>query len=465
MDFAQLCDILRSDAGLGQNGGVATSLPGGPTRYAQTVDGCSIAYQVFGSGPLDIVVLPGITSHVEIDWELPGTAHFYERLGTVGRVAVFDKRGTGMSDHGHGAASLEERVDDIRAVMDAVGMERAAIFGISEGGAMAVLFAATEPARVTHLMLHGCLAVGALANEQLDAARKRDVAERILADIADHWGDGTLGFQKYNPAAQEMLARAERYSASPSTAVELMRMHLGADVRPVLGSVRAPTLVTHCVSDPIIPFWQARELAERIPGATLVGIDADWHTSMAVEDMALIADTIEKFLTGTVASTASSERVLTTMLFTDIAGSTAMAVARGDAEWRKLLDSHDAIVQREVATFRGEVAKHTGDGILATFDGPGRAIQCARAIRRELAQRGIVIRAGLHTGEVEQRRGELSGVAVHLAARVQQAAADGEIWVSPTVPGLVAGSGIEFAARGRHVLKGIPGDHELAAVG
>ena len=437
------------------------------TQYATTVDGFSIAYQVFGEGPLNIVMVPGIVSHVELRWETPGLAAFSERFGSLGRVAVFDKRGTGLSDHRIGASTLEQRLDDIAAVMDAAEMDRAALCGMSEGGSMAILFSATFPDRVTHLMLHGCLAVGVLANDRVPEERREAIGREIVRDVEQNWGThGTprIGFARFPEHQAALVGRFERFTASPSTAAELMHVNLLADVRPVLPAVSAPTLITHCTGDPIVPLWHGRYLAQHIRGARLVEIAGDWHSSWIEEDLALVADECERFLTGHVVPPAEPDRVLATMLFTDIADSTATAAALGDAQWQRRLEAHDRIVEATVMQWRGELVKNMGDGVLAVFDGPGRAIECARALRDALAQNGLAIRAGVHTGEVARRAGDLAGIAVHIAARVQQAAVPGEILVSPTVPGLVAGAGFEFEDRGEHELKGVPGVWRLAAV-
>jgi class 3 adenylate cyclase/pimeloyl-ACP methyl ester carboxylesterase len=438
------------------------------TLYATTSDGLSIAYQVFGSGPRNFVVVPGIVSHVEMGWENPGLSHLWRRLAELGRVALFDKRGTGMSDHSAGAATLDQRLDDLHAVMDAAGMEEAAVCGISEGGALAVLFAATSPDRVTHLLLHGCLAVGALAENHPNPERARAAAPVILEAIASTWGTGSGGgsiFVKGAPNDAERAARYERYSCPPSTAVELMRINLGVDLRPILHAVAVPTLVTHCSHDPAVPVWHGRLVAESIEGARFVEIDGDWHTSWNPDDMGVLADRFEEFVTGRPARERSrSERVLAAVMFTDIVRSTDAASMLGDEHWIARLDAHDMIVRREVETHRGRVVKMTGDGVLATFDGPGRAIDCARSLQVELAAIGVDIRVGLHAGEIEERDGDVGGLAVHIAARICRLARADEILVSPTLPGLVAGAGFDFVERGQHELKGVPGEWRLFAV-
>jgi class 3 adenylate cyclase/pimeloyl-ACP methyl ester carboxylesterase len=443
-------------------------VPAPGTLYATTSDGLSIAYQVFGSGPRNFVMVPGIVSHVEMGWENPGISHLWRRLGELGRVALFDKRGTGMSDHSVGAAPLEQRLDDLRAVMDAAGMPEAAICGISEGGAMAVLFAATSPDRVTHLLLHGCLAVGALADNHPSPERARAAAPLILELIASTWGKGSGDqsiFVKGAPNDPERAARHERYSCPPSTAVELMRINMGVDLRPILHAVAVPTLVTHCSHDPAVPVWQGRLLAERIEGARFVEIDGDWHTSWNPDDMGVLADLFEEFVTGRPADERSrSERVLAVVMFTDIVRSTDAASELGDERWIARLDAHDTIVRREIQLRRGRVVKMTGDGVLATFDGPGRAIDCARSLQSQLAAIGVDIRVGLHAGEIEERDGDVGGLAVHIAARICRVAGTNEILVSPTVPGLVAGAGFEFVERGEHELQGVPGEWRLFAV-
>jgi len=438
------------------------------TLYATTSDGSSIAYQVFGGGSDNFVMVPGIVSHVELGWENPGLSLLWRRLGELGRVALFDKRGTGLSDHSVGAASLEQRVDDLRAVMDAAGMQQAAICGISEGGALAVLFAAIAPDRVTHLLLHGCLAVGAMADDHPKPERARAAAPEILESIASTWGKETVGdsiFVKGAPNDPQRVARQERYSAPPSTAVELMRINLRVDIRPILHAIRVPTLVTHCRRDPAVPVWHGRLIADGIEGARFVEIDADWHTSWSPEDMGIVADLFEEFVTGRPALERSrSERVLATVMFTDIVRSTDSASALGDEQWMTRLDAHDMIVRRVVEAHRGRLVKMTGDGVLATFDGPARAIDCARSLQSELSAIDIDIRVGLHVGEIEERDGDIGGLAVHIAARICQLAGANEILVSPTLPGLVAGAGFEFVERGEHQLKGVPGQWRLFAI-
>lgn len=441
-------------------------MAGEQTQYATTTDGSSIAYQVFGSGPLEFVIVPGIVSHVELGWEDPGFAYFWRRLGELGRVVLFDKRGTGMSDHASGAATLEQRVDDMHTVMNAAGVERAVICGISEGGALAVLFAATAPDRVTHLMLHGCLAVGALAPNHPNPERARAMAPLILDVTRSTWGtprDGDSIFVKGAP--NDRSAQLERYSCSPSTAVDLMRINFDVDLRPILHAISVPTLVTHCRNDPAIPVWHGKLIAEGIAGAQFVEIDGDWHTSWNPEDMKILADLCEEFVTGRPAGRRDrAERVLATVMFSDIVRSTDAASELGDEQWIARLDAHDAIGRREVDSHRGRLVKLTGDGMLATFDGPGRAIECARTLRSEWAAIGLDVRIGLHTGEIEQRGDDVGGLAVHIAARICGLAASGEILLSPTLPGLVAGGGFEFADRGEHALKGVPGEWRLFAL-
>ncbi len=347
-------------------------------------------------------------------------------------------------------------------------MQEAVVCGISEGGALAVLFAATSPQRVTHLLLHGCLAVGALADDHPRPERARAVATLILETVASTWGKGTGAesiFVKGAPSDTESGARLERYSAPPSTAVELMRINMSVDLRPILHAVTVPTLVTHCSHDPAVPVWQGRLLAEGIEGARFVEIDDDWHTSWNPDDMGVLADLFEEFVTGRPASERSrSERVLATVMFSDIVRSTAAASAMGDEHWIARLDAHDSIVRREVGTHRGRVVKMTGDGVLATFDGPGRAIDCARSLQAQLAAIGVDIRVGLHAGEIEERDGDVGGLAVHIAARICALAGANEILVSPTLPGLVAGAGFVFVERGEFELKGVPGEWRLFAL-
>ncbi len=422
------------------------------TRYTRSGD-VTIAYQVFGDG-VPVVWVPGFISHVELNWETPFFGGAFRRSARYARVATFDKRGTGLSDHTAAFGSLEERMDDIRAVMDAVGFERATIGGMSEGGPLAILFAATYPERVEKLLLYGTFAV--------IGPDIRPAVDALAARIEKRWGSGEVLslFAQHAPdpvAERALMARLERYTATPARAAEIIRRLPEIDVRPVLGSVQAPTLVLHCARDPMMPVTAGRYLAEHIPTCDrFVELDRDFHTSWLPSDVDLLVDSMEEFITGRITSrTDDTERILTTVLFTDIVDSTARAEAMGDTAWRTLLDRHDAIVREEVERSRGRVVKTTGDGVLASFDGPARGVRAAQAIAARVRALAIDVRAAVHTGECEVRGNDLAGIAVHVAARLLALAGTGEVVASRTVRDLVSGSGLEFEPRGSHAVKGV----------
>jgi class 3 adenylate cyclase len=436
------------------------------TKYARTGD-ISIAYQVAGDGPIDVVLVPGLISHLEVFWEMPARALSYRRYTSFARLIRFDKRGTGLSDRVVGTATLEERMDDVRAVMDAVGSERAALVGTSEGGPMSILFAASYPQRTTALVLSDSFARVAWAPdypwgmtpETLEAGREI---------IRSSWGDGTFLSLFFPSAAgdevaQEWLRRMERYSATPSAVTEILDMLYTIDVRAVLPTLRVPTLVLHRSGDPVVSLEHGRYLAENIPGARLVEIESADHLTLRESEWDVDIDEIEEFLTG-VRHEPPADRVLATVLFTDLVGSTERAVSLGDRRWRETLETHQGLVRRQLERFRGREVKTTGDGFLATFDGPARAIRCGCAIRDGAQSGGMDVRVGLHTGEIELMGEDVGGIAVHIAQRVQSHAQPGEVLVSRTVTDLVAGSGIEFSDRGDHELKGVPGTWKLFAV-
>ena len=412
-----------------------------------------------------MVWVPGFISHVELNWEsywgLPGFfAHLFERLSRFVRVVTFDKRGTGLSDHAAPFGSFEDRMDDIGAVMDAEGIERAVVGGISEGGPLALLFAATYPRRVDKLALYGTFARMSRSDDY-PIGRVEEV-ESLARFIESTWGTGdALGpFASHAPdpdLARSVMARFERYTATPQTAAHIMRQIGEIDVRHVLGSVQAPVLVVHVARDPIVPVEFGRYLAEHLPTLERYAeLDGDVHSSWRVEDCDLVADELEAFIRGAVTSRASlTERVLTTVLFTDIVDSTAWVEKLGDTEWRRRLDAHDAVANEEVARHRGRVVKATGDGILASFDGPARAVRCAQELTARARSLGLEIRAGVHVGECEIRGDDLAGIAVHIAARVMSLAEPGEVLTTRTVKDLALGSGVEFTDRGAHHLKGV----------
>ena len=431
------------------------------TRYAKSGD-VHVAYQVFGEGPLNLVIIPFFVSNIEVWWEYPDCARWLLRLASFARVAMFDKRGTGMSDRVTELPGLEQRIDDVRAVMDAVGMERAALLGMSEGGSLTALFGATYPERCSALVLYGSFARFAswLPTEEALAA--------FLGYIDQAWGSGgTASFVApslaNDPATQQWLGRFERLGASPAAATALMRMNSQIDISDIVPTIRVPTLVIHRKDDAGINVEGGRYLAEHIPGARYIELPGKDHLPWVGDNAMEIADDIEEFLTGTRAPV-TVDRVLATVLFTDIVGSTEKAAALGDRRWRDLLDNHHATIRRNLARFRGHEVKTTGDGILATFDGPARGIRCACAIADEIRPLGIEVRSGLHTGECEMTDDDVGGIAVHIGARVAALAGAHEVLVSSTVKDLVAGSGLRFADRGSRSLKGVPGEWHIYAV-
>jgi class 3 adenylate cyclase len=437
-------------------------MPAPETRYAKSGD-VNVAYQVLGDGPIDLVYVWGWLSHLDFQWTDPTVASFLHRLASFSRLIMFDKRGTGLSDPLADAPTFEERADDIRAVMDAVGSERAALLGFSEGTAMSALFAASHPARITSLILYDGFAMGSQAEGVPEDWKAQALRVRRTIDC---WGEGeTIDWAAPSIADSAVQRRFfgafERASMSPGMALSLWEAVQQVDVREVLPSVRVPTLVLHH-AESVIPATSGRLMAELIPGARYVELPGRDHLPGAGDPEA-IAGEIEEFLTGARAG-GRPDRVLTTVLFTDIVDSTKRAAELGDSAWRELLERHDALVRSQLAQFRGHEVKQTGDGFLASFDGPARAIQCACSIGEEARGLGIEVRAGLHTGECELIGDDLAGVAVHVAARVGAKAGPGEVLVSGTVKDLVMGSGIDLADKGEHELKGVPGEWRLFAV-
>jgi pimeloyl-ACP methyl ester carboxylesterase len=435
------------------------------TRYAKSGD-LNIAYQVIGEGPFDLIYVPGWISNVELMWEEPAHAHVLERLLRFSRLILFDKRGTGLSDPVSldRLPTLEERMDDVRAVLDAVGSQRTAVFGFSEGGLMSVLFAATYPERVTALVLYGIFAKR-IWSEDYPWAPTPEARRREIDALERNWAE-TMDLDQLAPSESEAfkrrLATYFRRSASPGAAVALMRMNTELDVRNVLPSIQVPTLVLHRRDDRDAKVEEGRWIAGRIPGAKYVELAGDAHTLWAGDTDALV-DEIEEFLTG-VRRGPEPDRVLATVLFTDIVGSTDHATRLGDRRWRGLLDEHHGRVRRELERYRGLEVDTAGDGFFASFDGPARAIRAACAIRDSVAPLEIEIRAGLHTGECEVLQDKIAGIAVNTGARVAGEAGPGEVLVSSTVRDLVAGSGIQFEDRGVFELKGVPGEWRLYAV-
>jgi len=437
------------------------------TRYAKSGD-VHIAYQVTGEGPLDLVHVPGFVSHIEAIWQHPRRAALLRRLATFSRLILFDKRGTGLSDRTSQIFTLEQRMDDVRAVMDAVGSERAALFGISEGGPMSLLFAATYPDRTTALAIYGGYARRAWAADYPFAWRDEDWAA-LFSNIEERWGTSRgIDMARWAPSlagderAREMAAAYMRAAASPGAVRAVMQMNREIDVRNVLPAVRVPTLIVHRSGDRWIRIEHARYMAERIPGAKLVELPGDDHTPVA-GDSDRILDEVEEFLTR-VRRGPEPDRVLATVLFTDIVGATQRAAELGDRGWRELLEKHHALVRGELRRFRGREVDTAGDGFLATFDGPGRAIRCASAVVDAVRPLGLAVRAGLHTGECEVIGEKLTGIAVHIGARVAALAAPGEVLASSTVKDLVAGSELRFRERGPQALRGVPGTWQLFAV-
>lgn len=430
------------------------------TRYASSGD-FSIAYQVLGDRPIDLILVPGLFSHIDFLHELPGYTAFLRRLSGFARVVTFDKRGQGLSDRMDGAPSLEERMDDVRAIMDAIGSRRAVLLGISEGCAMSVLFAATHPERVSHLVLFGGFARAA-------DRMPEDLWQSHVEQTLKSWGtgetiDSVAPGQAGNPETVAQFAKFERLSSSPGALRRVLAIHREIDVTSILPTVRVPTLVLHNLTDAQVPVALGRGLAAQLPGARYVEYPAGDHYAWLGDTGALLGD-IEEFVTGhRQGAAAELERVLATVLFTDIVNSTRSAAEIGDQRWRHLLDSHDRLAQQIVARHRGILVKSTGDGILATFDGPGRAVRCALALGAAAKQIGLALRAGLHTGEIEIRGSDIGGIAVHAAARVMAQSAADEVLVSRVVTDLVAGAGLKFSERGSVELKGLPGRWELFA--
>jgi len=435
------------------------------TKYAKSGD-VHIAYQVFGSGARNLVLVPGWASHIEHSWKEPTYVHFLERLASFSRVVWFDKRGTGLSDREVGMPTLEERMDDVRAVMDIVGLERAAVFGISEGGSMSALFAATYPKRTSALILYGAFA-RRVWSPDYPWAPTLEERQKWIDSLEKGWG-GLVELDTLAPSAikdeafKTWFTTYGRLSVSPAAAVALAKMNTTIDIRDVLPSIHVPTLVIHRNGDRDVIIGNGRYLAQNIPGAKLVELPGDDHIPW-VGDCDAIVDQIEEFLTG-VRPSQLADRLLATILFTDIVDSTRKADQLGDRNWKKLLLKHNEVVRKELSRFRGREVKTTGDGFLATFDGPARAVRCACAIREALQQLGLPIRAGLHTGECELMGDDIGGVSVHIAARVADKARENEILVSSTVKDLVPGSGIQFSDRGIHGLRGIQGKWRLFTV-
>lgn len=434
-------------------------------RFTRSGD-VHVAYRVVGDGPVDLVYVQGSLTHLEAGWELPQFRRYCERLAEFTRLILFDKRGMGMSDRVPGATTLEERMDDIRAIMDAVGSERAAVMGESEGGPLAMLFAAAHPERTVALVLQGA-EVRERKDEEWPWGESTDEEfEQSMASIAERFGTGH-GIDMIAPSvagqawARAWRARVLTHAATPGSAEAFMRMAQDIDVRHVAPAIKVPTLIVHAAGDRVCHVENARFLARTIPGARYVELPGDDHVPWFDPDETLAE--IREFLTGR-REAGSPDRVLATVLFTDLVGSTERATELGDRRWRDLLEQHHASVRRELERYDGRELDTAGDGFFATFDGPARAIRCARAIVDAVRPLGLEVRAGLHTGEVEVVDGKVAGIAVNIGARVAGHAGAGEVLVSGTVKDLVAGSGLEFDERGTAELKGIPGEWRLFAV-
>ena len=437
------------------------------TRYARSGD-LNIAYQVVGDGPFDLVWAPPWISHVEAAWEEPLLAAFLERLAAFSRLILFDKRGTGMSDRvpDDRLPLIEERMDDMRAVMDAAGSERAAVFGASEGATMAVLFAATYPGRTTALVVFGSFAARVWSPEYPWAPRPEE-RERFFDVIRNQWAED-MDVDDLAPSAagdalfRERLTSFFRRAASPGSALALAKMNTQIDIRAILPSVHVPTLVLHRTGDRDANVEEGRWIAGQVPNARFAELDGEDHLPW-VGDAESVLGEIEEFLTGARADP-EPDRVLVTVLFTDVVESTRRAAELGDRAWRELLERHQAIVRSELERWRGREVDTAGDGFLAAFDGPARAIRCAQAVERASETLGLPVRAGVHTGECEQVNGDLRGIAVHIGARIASLAGAGEVLASGTVKDLVAGSGLEFEDLGTRELKGVPGEQRVFRV-
>lgn len=452
----------------------------GDIHYARTSDGIDIAYTVFGEGP-DLLVAPGFVTHLDLIWDLPP----FQSILTLGerfRVIVLDKRGTGLSDRSLGFGSLEDRTEDIRAVLDAVGSEQVILYGISESGPMALYYTAMRPDRVKALILFGTIAhfhPGLIA--QSEFARSTWAGQMLehgldpfLDDLAARWGQGIVyqDFLSHPPdreAAQRVLARYERSACTPQMCSEIMRRNFEIDVTPFLPLISVPTLVMHCERDPILPVEGGRELAKLIPSARYVEIDGDFHGSWRREDMGKLRPPLTAFILEVFGESQSSpdevgDRELATVLFTDFVASTERATEVGDAAWKAMLDGHERTAEEAIGRAGGRLIDKTGDGLLATFTGPSQAVFAARAVQEAALGLGVGVRAGIHTGEIERRGERIGGIGVHIAARVMSLANAGEILASRTVRDLAVGSNLKFEDRGNHTLKGVSDSWQIFAV-
>jgi class 3 adenylate cyclase len=438
------------------------------TKFAMNGD-LAVGYQVVGSGQIDMIVLPNFLTNIESDWEIPEIRRWYEYVSSFARVIRFDQPGTGVSDpiSLDSPPSLEQWIDSARVVLDAVGSQQAAVVGLDGAVGSAALFAATYPSRVTALVAMDGYARLEWA-EDYDFGTPRDFLDNLLEGILGVWGTGELQHSMnwdipWNEEIRQGWARYERQACSPRTAKQMFRLICDMDVRDILPLIRCPTLVMHHAENPAFGIEHGRYLAEQIPDTRLVALPGR-NAYPIFDDWRDNADEIREFLTGARGEAADDDRMLATVLFTDIVDSTHRASDMGDRAWRSLLDAHDGIVRTQLSRFRGREVKTIGDGFLATFDGPQRAIRCAIAVRESVRPLGIEIRAGLHTGECEMRGDDVGGIAVHIGARVVAEAGASEVLVSSTVKDLVVGSGIAFEDRGSKTLKGVPDEWRLFAV-
>jgi class 3 adenylate cyclase len=460
---------LSADAAVDEPGGARDPRTVPDVKFAKSGD-VNIAYQVVGDGPIDLVYVQGAYTHLEAGWELAAFRHYCERLAEFTRLVMFDKRGMGMSDRVPGATPLEVRMDDIRAVMDAVGSEQATVMGESEGGPLGILFAAAHPERTRALILQGAEVRERTDDEWPFGEGTAEEFEAYMAVVPARWGMGramthlvpSVVGDPAVPAYEAWLGKVQRNAATPGSWDAFARMAFDIDVREVVPTIHVPTLIIHAVDDQICHVGNARWLAEHLPGAKYVELPGGDHVPW-FDPEPTIAE-IREFLTGSREAEAP-DRVLATVLFTDIVGSTERAAAVGDRRWRDLLESHHAAVRGELGRYRGREVDTAGDGFLAVFDGPARAIRAGSAIVEAMRRLGLEVRVGVHTGEVELLPGgKLGGIAVHIGARVAAAAQPGEVLVSSSVRDLVAGSGLDFVDRGVHPLKGVAEERQLFAL-
>lgn len=437
------------------------------TKYARVGENSYVAYQVIGDGPLDLVYTSGWFGHIEAQWEYPALARFLERLASFSRLICFDRRGHGLSDPvDFDNITLEQWMDDVRVVMDAAGSERAALLGAGEGGPMTILFSATYPERTSALVLAGTSASMA-QRPDYPWGMPPSVQDKVTAGVQQAYWDRAaaaqfVGVLTSDPQDQTQLERLFRHATSPGKMRRLMETSFAVDVRNILPAVRVPTLVVHRTDDPFRRVETGQHLGQNIPGAKYVELPGI-ETHPWGGDQDAILDEIEEFLTG-IRPVPESDRVLATMLFTDVVSSTQRLAESGDRQWRDLFDEHKRVVRRELERHRGREVNTAGDGFLATFDGPARAVRCGRAIVERMHEIGLDVRAGVHTGEIELTSDDVTGIAVHIASRIQDLAGAGEVFVSRTVVDLVAGSGLAFDDRGEHVLKGVPGSFQLYSI-